>query len=140
MLSKKSSVSRRKAWRSVSSKSGKDALHRNDGLEVAQEQPLAGEVGDERVGAPVGEHPPHLRAEHRGLAQLASLGGRQQLIVGNAAPQKERQPRRELEVADAIRRSGRGVRRIALDAEQELGADEQAPYRALDARVEALSS
>ena len=38
------------------------ALHRHRRLEVAQIQPLAGEVRDERVGARVRQHPPHLRA------------------------------------------------------------------------------
>ena len=38
--------------------------------------------------------------------QLAALGARRAALVRNAAPEEERQPRRELEVADAIRRAG----------------------------------
>ena len=64
----------------------------------------------------------------------------EQLVVGNAAPQEERQARRELEVADAVRPRRRGAGRIALDAEQELRADEQPLERQLDARVEARRS
>ncbi len=64
----------------------KNTLHRDHGVEVAQVQPLAREVGDERIGARIGDHAPHLALELRGLAQRAALGGAQQLVVGDAAP------------------------------------------------------
>ena len=58
----------------------------------------------------------------------------QQLVVRNAAPEEERQPRRELEVADAIGRAGRRRSRIALDAEDELRRRENPLERRFDAR------
>ena len=43
-----------------------------DRLDVAQVQPLPREVGDERVGARIAQHPAHLRFEHDGIAQPAA--------------------------------------------------------------------
>ena len=83
-------------------------------------QPLAGEVADQRLGARIGQHPPHLLLQHRRVVQLALRSARsQQLVVGNAAPQEERQPRRQLQVADAMNRSRRRARRIVFSAEDE---------------------
>ena len=65
---------------------------------------------DERVGLRIGQHPPHLLLEHRRLVQLALRGEVEQLVVGNAAPEEERQPRRQLEIADAVHRAGRDAR------------------------------
>ena len=105
-------------------------LHR---LDVSQVQPLTREVRHQRVGARVVEHSPHLMLQHRGIAQPRALGEIEELRVGNGAPQEERQPRRELEVADAMRRAARG---IALDAKQELGRHEHRLDRGLDAVLE----
>ena len=80
----------------------------------------------------VGQHPPHLLLEHVGLAELARARDVEQLVVGDAAPQEERQPRRQLEVADAVRRLRRDAGGILLDAEQELRTHQhgaQAPSR-----------
>ena len=55
----------------------------------------------------IGQHPPDLALEHRRILELALRRDAQQLVVGNAAPQEERQPRRELEIADRIDRAGR---------------------------------
>ena len=54
----------------------------------------------------------------------------------DAAPQEEREPRGELEVADAIRGARRRVRGILLRAKHERRAREQTAQRELDARVE----
>jgi hypothetical protein len=67
---------------------------------------------------------------------LAGDGGVDELVVGQAAPQEERQPRRELEVADAIERARRRARRIVLDAEQELRRHENVGERRLHAGLE----
>ena len=70
-------------------KIGEDALHRDDGVEVAKEQPLTGKVANEGLRSWIRHHPADLTREHRRLAQL-TLGRKvQQLIVGNAAPQEE---------------------------------------------------
>ena len=74
-------------------------------LDVPQEQPLRREVRDEGPGPLVGDHPAHLLIEDRRLLQLALLGQLQQLVVGHAAPEEERQPRREREIVDAVRPS-----------------------------------
>ena len=77
---------------------------RRDLVQVAELQPLAGERRHQRVGALVGDHAPHLRLEDAGRAQLAGNREVQQLVIRNAAPQEERQPARQLEFADAMRR------------------------------------
>ena len=107
-----------------------------DLLQIAQIQPLAGEILDQRFGTLIGEHPFHLRFERRGIAQLAVFGETKQLIVRDAAPEEERQPRGELEIADAVGRALRRLRRIALDAEQEFRIDEDPLHRGFDAVLE----
>ena len=80
-----------------------DALHRHDGVEVAQEQPLTRRssrrtrrrADPPSSGGPAARAPPARRA-------AACVRQAQQLVVGDAAPQEERQARRELDVADAI--------------------------------------
>ena len=71
-----------------------------------------------------------------GVCKRALAGNLQQLIVGNAAPQKERQPRRELEIADPVDGSRGHVVRIALDAEDELRAGQHPLKGDLDALFE----
>ena len=60
MVRKSSSVSRWNDCRRLPSKSGESGLRV---LQLAQEQPLPGEVRDERVGARIGQHPAHLPLE-----------------------------------------------------------------------------
>ena len=71
---------------------------RDVALQVPQHQPLAREVVDERARPRIGEHAAHLLLEHRRPAQPALCGCIEQLIVGDRAPEEERQPRGELEV------------------------------------------
>src|SRR5207249_924831 len=75
--------------------------------------------------------------KHGWLSQPALLGGGQQLVVGYAAPQKERESRRELEVADRVDGIGRQTGGILLNPHEEGRAHEEAPQAFLDARVEA---
>ena len=103
---------------------------------VAQLQPLAGEVVDERPRARVGQHAATCCLEHGGVLQLPCFRHAQQFIVWNAAPQEERQPRRQLDIADPERRAGRDGVRIALDAEDELRRREHALQRHFDTRLE----
>src|SRR5262249_1293694 len=70
------------------------------------------------------------------IAQLLPRREIQQLIVGNAAPQEEREPRCELEIGHAIRRSGRCTFGIALDAEREERTRENAFEPALHSAIE----
>jgi len=71
---------------------------------VAEIEPLSAEVVDKRPGAGVGEHPRDLRLQHPLATQLVPLGQTEQRIVGQAAPQEERQPGGELRIADRVDR------------------------------------
>ena len=102
-------------------------------VELAQLQPLAGEVLDEALRAVVGEHPLDLCREHGGLVQLAGRGYGEQLVVGDAAPEEEREPRGELEVAERVDAAGRDVGGLALEPIEEVRIDEQPRQRVLDA-------
>ena len=64
---------------------------RTMGVEVAQHQPLSGEVLDQRVGTRIVQHPADLLIEHDRIRELAPLRHGEQLGVGNTAPEKERQ-------------------------------------------------
>ena len=97
---------------------------------------MAREALRERRRALVGEHALDLALELIGLVQLAGDGGVDELVVGQAAPQEERQARRELEVADAVEAARRRVGRVLLDAEQELRRDEYVSERRLQAGLE----
>ena len=66
-------------------------LHRRG---VAQAQPLAGEIGDERRRPRVPQHPLRLRLEHGRVLEVAVDGHVEQLVVRDAAPQEEREPGR----------------------------------------------
>ena len=91
---------------------------------LRKEQPLAGEIRDQRVRARIGEHALHLRSRTGFASERARARQGEQLVVRNAAPEEERQPRRQLEVADRDRRCPARAGGIELDAEQELRADE----------------
>ena len=107
-------------------------------LQVAQHQPLAGEVVDQRPRLRIGEHPPHLPLEHRRLVEQApSRRERRAARRRDRAPQEERQTRGQLEVAD--RPTPRGRRR-PFRAEQELRAREDQPQALLDAGSKCPSS
>ena len=60
----------------------------------------------------------------------------EQLVVGHAAPEKERQARRQLEIAEPIGVSGRAAFRVALDAEQEVDRHQQATEGGFDSGFE----
>ncbi len=105
---------------------------RQHALHVAQEQPLLGEIIHQRFGFRIGQHAPHFAIQHRRIFQLALRRHVQQLIVGNAAPQEKRKPRRQIQIAHVIEAAGRHARRIGLGAEQELRARKDQPQRVLD--------
>ena len=76
------------------------------------------------------------RFKHRRIAEPAALGDGEQLVVGNAAPQEERQARRQLDVADPVNGPGTRIRRIELHAENELGRHQDLLQRQSHARLE----
>ncbi len=106
-------------------------------LQVLQVQPVGREVGRKRLGARVGEHPPHLLLEHRRVAQLPGGGQLHQFLVRVAAPQEEREPRRQVQVREAVDGVGRHPGRLALEAEDEVGAGQNGLHGGPDAVVEA---
>ena len=90
---------------------------RNDlRLQVAELQPLPGEIVYQGVRAVIREHAVHLSGEHFGFPKPPRCGRIEQLFIGDAAPQEERQTRGKLEVADRMRDSGAGAGWIALDS------------------------
>ena len=99
-------------------------------IQIPQVQPLRGEVGDEVLGSRIRQHAAHLALEHRRLVELAPRREIEQLIVRNAAPQEEGEARRQVQIADAIRRAGRDAGGITLDAE----GQEPAPRRPIHSR------
>src|ERR1700745_2053491 len=109
MLSRNSSVSRRSACRRLSSKSGNSCG--------------------------VGVHPLQLLPQYVGMAQPALLRRLQQLVVGNAAPEKERETRGKIQVAQPIARARRQANGVVLEAEDELRARENPANAELDAGV-----
>ena len=92
----------------------------------------------QRVGARIRDHAPHLRLEHARRAQPAGDRQVQQLVVRNAAPQEERQPARQLEIADPMRRADR--RRLAGSCSERNRNDGLVRIRARPARMPASKS
>ena len=89
--------------------------------QIAQIEPLSGEIIHQRFRTRVGQHAPHLLFEHRGLLQFSLIGRVQQFIVGDAAPQEEGKPRGQFKVAEAVRRAGRNAGRVLLYAKRNRG-------------------
>ena len=142
MLSKSSSVSRRNAWRRLSSKSGKRARIRADARPgYAGTATARRSSSTSACGARVGQHAPHLLVEHLRPPQRPVERRRQQLLVRDAAPEEERQARRELDVA----RRGYGVLGATSSGSRSMrkrnsGLARIARNRHFDARLEAILS
>ena len=110
---------------------------RHDAAQIAQVEPLAREVADELRRARIRQHPPRLRFEHRRVGEPALIGQVEQRVVRPARPEEVRQAGRHLEIGQRVGRGRLDVDRIALDPEEEVGRDEHAFQRKLDAGVEA---
>ena len=112
----------------------------DDFFDAAQVQPLRGEVADERVdGAGIRQHAPNLLLEDRRLRQLVPFCERQQLIVGDAAPEEERQSRRDLQITQTVHADGVSPKRFArrrIHAKQKVGIDQEPFECELNAAVE----
>src|SRR5262245_23930152 len=76
---------------------GIQANVRVDRCEVAQPEPLPGEVARDVVRARIGEHSADMALEHIWSMELAANGRIEQRVIRNAAPDKERQARSQLE-------------------------------------------
>ncbi len=71
-----------------------------------------------------------------GLRSLPFAATIDELLVGQAAPQEEREPGGELQIADPVDEAGALPAWIALVQEQEAGRDQQRFDRGFDAVVE----
>ena len=107
------------------------------GIDVAEEEPLLGEVADQRLRLGVDEHAPHLTVQNSRVAQVPSDGMVEELVIGDAAPEEERQPRRQLQIAYAVRAVRPDTLGVALDAKEKLRAHEETLNHPLDATLEA---
>ena len=136
---KNSSVSVCSACRRLSSKSGNSCEFGCLVLRFRSCSHWPRKLSTSDCGPLIGQHPPHLTVERRRPVQRAAGRRVEQLVVRNAAPEEERQPRGEVEVGHAIGSARRESRRIALGAEDELRAGEHTPQRQIDAAVEAAA-
>src|SRR5690606_18421508 len=109
---------------------------RMDVVEVPQVEPLTREVLDERRGLRIREHARHLGGKHLRPAELAALRDLEQLVVGDAAPDEERQAARELDVADGVGLAGRNALGLRFEPERERRAREYPAERELDPAFE----
>src|SRR6185503_15928185 len=82
------------------------------------------------------QHAADLLFQHRRVFEF-SLGCQgEQLLVGNGAPQEERQARGQFQVADAIGGIGRDVGRVVLDTKDEFWTGDDAADAHLDSLLE----
>src|SRR5690606_22485155 len=103
-----------------------------DLVELRDPEPLEREAVDERLRARIGEHPLDLRREHAAIAELRLRREVEKLLVRQAAPQEERETRRELEVVERYD----AVRPSRLGPIQEVRARENRGERLADAALE----
>ena len=114
-----------------------DAAVRTLIVQLAQIQPLAGEILGQRPGARIGQHAGDLGLQHGRPGQLALLGDGDQLVVGDGAPQEEGQAGGQFHVGDAVHAARRALGRIGLAHEQEAGRHQDGLDRGADAVFEA---
>src|SRR5438094_578652 len=107
-------------------------------LDVLQPEPLRREARRQRVGFRIAEHATHLLLQHGRLVQRAAVGDFDELSVRHRVPQEERQPRREIEIAQPIGLPRPHVRRFRFEPEEEFGARQDCLQRRLDARFEVV--
>ena len=105
-------------------------------LQVAHLQPLVHEVVREARGAPAGQHAADLLFERVRIRQRPAGRGFEQRVVRDAAPQEERQPGGQLQVAHAVCGRRRRAGRLLLDADQEVRRRQDRLQRQPDARLE----
>ncbi len=117
MLPKSSSVSCCRPCRRLSSKSGNSFLSGSNPRRLRRYSHWPAKLLTSASRPVVRQHPAHLLFEDGRLLQPALRRKRDELVVGNAAPEKERQPRRQLEVADAVCRAGYGTCGVASPRE-----------------------
>src|SRR4029434_1354468 len=86
--------------------------------------------------ARIGEHALDLLFQHLRIAQSSLTRRRDQFVIRDAAPEEERETRRELEVADAVGTAHGNVSWFHFCADEEPGTCEQTSQCQLDAVLE----
>ena len=86
--------------------------------------------------ARIGQHARNLFFEHRRLLQFPADREIEKGVVGDAAPQGERQARSQLDIGNTIDCAGSRSRWIGLDAEQKIGPDQHAFERGANPLIE----
>ncbi len=71
-----------------------------EAVEIADLEPLAAEIFDQRARFRIEQHAVDLRAEHFGIAETVLPGELEKIIVGQAAPQEIGEARGELEIVE----------------------------------------
>src|SRR5262249_45553062 len=82
------------------------------------------------------QHAPDLLLEHGRLMQLSSNGRSQKVVVRNAAPQEERQPRCQINVAEFEDGPSRRIRRLPLDTKEKVRRCKDTLEAALNTGIE----
>ena len=88
-------------------------------------QPLGREVRDQRLRARVTQHSSHLTFQFATIVQRSCHRAVEQLIVRDTAPEEERQPGRQGQVADAVAAANWHIRRSDLASINEFRIREQ---------------
>ena len=88
----------------------------NDPGKLTQAEPAVGEAIHQRPRAWVVKHALNLLIEDFRFMQATGDSQVAQLVVGNTAPKKERQPRRQIQIAQTVDRVRRGILRRAFNA------------------------
>src|SRR5579885_3038188 len=92
---------------------------------VAGLQPVFEEIVHQRsTRARIGEQARHLLLQDRGLVQLALDGEIEEGIVGDAAPQEEREARGELDIRNPVDAARRYAGWVELTAEKKIRSEE----------------
>ena len=102
MLSKNISVSLRNDCRRLSSKSGNVLLSGRELCRFRRNSHCPAKLLDQCLRLRIREHALDLRVENGRILELPLLGDSQKFVVRDAAPQEERQPRRQFEIAELV--------------------------------------
>jgi acyl-CoA reductase-like NAD-dependent aldehyde dehydrogenase len=92
------------------------------------------------IGPAIGDQTTDLGRQHAGLAEPTGRSQVQQPFVGDAAPEEERQTRRELQIGDPAGGSRPGASRITLDAIEEQRARQDARQSRPNSLVERVAT
>src|SRR5262249_18750727 len=117
---------------------GEDLLVPIEFIYLKEIEPAEREIRHQRLGLRSGQHTPHLGVQHAGTLQFALVRKLEQLIVGGALPQEERQTRGQLQIAQRI--EFRLFLRPGDSAVEKIRAHQNRSYHLFDPGVESACS